>query len=125
MDKILVIQDNKSINLALKYRLEPEGFVLDISETGEEGIEKAKTDKYRLILLDCNLPGINGLEVCRILKKEEKTKNIPIILISAYDEETLIKTKNAVKADDYINLPFKGKEIIEKISFFLNKDKNI
>jgi DNA-binding response OmpR family regulator len=103
----------------LKLRLESGGFSVEAVETGEEGVEKAKAGHYQLILLDYNLPGINGSEVCRILRGEENTSNIPIVFMSAKDEDKLSKITKDVGADGYITLPFEGKEFIEKITGFM------
>jgi two-component system alkaline phosphatase synthesis response regulator PhoP len=119
VDKILIIQDSPSINAMLKFRLEKGGFSVETSETGEEGIEKTKSNHYQLILLDYNLPGINGGEVCRILKGEEKTKNIPIVIMSAKDEDKLSQITKEAGAEGYIGLPFDGKTFLEKITGFL------
>jgi two-component system alkaline phosphatase synthesis response regulator PhoP len=119
LDKILIIQDSPSINAMLKFRLEKGGFSVETSETGEEGVEKTKAGQYQLILLDYNLPGINGSEVCRILKGEEKTKNIPIVFMSAKDEDKLSQITKEAGADGYIGLPFDGKTFLEKITGFL------
>ena len=119
MDRILIIQDSPSVNAMLKFRLESGGFSVEAVETGEEGIEKTKVSKYQLILLDLNLPGMNGSQVCRILKKEDNTKNTPIVFMSAKDEDKLRQITNEAGADGYIGLPFEGKKFIEKIKGFL------
>ncbi len=121
MDKILIIQDSPSINAMLKFRLGAGGFSVEAVETGEEGIEKIKGDQYQLILLDYNLPGINGSQVCRILKKEEKTRHTPIVFMSSRDEEKLYQITKEAGADGYIGLPFEGKKFIEKITGFIKK----
>jgi DNA-binding response OmpR family regulator len=119
MDRILIIQDSPSVNAMLKFRLESGGFSVDTAETGEEGIEKTKACQYQLILLDYNLPGINGSQVCRILKKEDNTRNTPIVFMSAKDEDKLSQITKEAGADGYIGLPFEGKKFIEKITGFL------
>ncbi len=116
MDSILLIQDSPSVNAMLRFRLERAGFKIDTAETGEEGIEKTKASQYHLILLDYNLPGINGSQVCRALKKNDDTKNIPILFISAKDEDKLSQITIEAGADGYIGLPFEGKKFIEKIA---------
>jgi two-component system alkaline phosphatase synthesis response regulator PhoP len=105
----------------LKFRLEAGGFSVETVETGEEGVEKAKASQYQLILLDYNLPGMNGSQVCRVLKKEEKTRNTPVVFMSAKDEEKLSQITKEAGADGYIGLPFEGKTFIEKIRGFLRK----
>ena len=123
MGKILIIQDSPSVNAMLTLRLESGGFSVEAVETGEEGLEKAKAGHYQLILLDFNLPGINGNEVCRILRGEEKTSNIPIVFMSAKDADELSKITRDVGADGYITLPFEGKEFIEKITGYIKSRK--
>jgi DNA-binding response OmpR family regulator len=121
MDRILIIQDSPSVNAMLKFRLERGGFSVETAETGEEGVEKTKSCPYQLILLDYNLPGINGSQVCRILKGEDHTRNIPVLFMSAKDEEKLSQITKEAGADGYIGLPFEGKTFIEKITRFLKK----
>ena len=116
MASILIIQDSPSVNAMLRFRLERAGFAIDTAETGEEGIEKTKISPYHLILLDYNLPGINGSQVCQVLKKREDTKDIPILFISAKDEDKLSQITSEAGADGYIGLPFEGKKFLEKIT---------
>ena len=119
MEKILIIQDSPSANAMLKFRLESGGFSVETTETGEEGIEKTKVSQYQLILLDYNLPGMNGSQVCRILREQDKTRNTPIVFMSAKDEEKLTQITREAGADGFIGLPFEGKTFIEKIRGFL------
>jgi DNA-binding response OmpR family regulator len=123
MDKILIIQDSPSVNAMLKFRLESGGFSVETVESGEEGIEKTKTSQYELILLDYNLPGMNGSQVCRVMRGQDNTQNTPIVLMSAKDEDKLIKLTKEVDADGYIGLPFDGKTFIEKITGFTKARK--
>ena len=123
MDRILIIQDSPSVNAMLKFRLESGGFSVETVETGEEGIEKAKANQYQLILLDYNLPGMNGSQVCRILKEEDNTRNTRIVFMSAKDEDKLTQITKEAGADGYIGLPFEGRKFIEKITGFLKIPK--
>jgi two-component system alkaline phosphatase synthesis response regulator PhoP len=124
MDKILIIQDSPSVNAMLKFRLESAGFSVETAETGEEGIEKTKSFQYQLILLDYNLPGMNGGQVCQVLKKQDNTKNTPIIFMSAKDEEKLQQITKEANADGYLGLPFEGKKLIDQITGFLKTRKS-
>jgi two-component system alkaline phosphatase synthesis response regulator PhoP len=124
MDRILIIQDSPSVNAMLKFRLESGGFSVETVETGEEGIEKTKACQYQLILLDYNLPGMNGSQVCRILKEEDNTRNTAIVFMSAKDEDKLRQITKEAGADGYIGLPFEGKKFIEKIRGFLMTRKS-
>jgi len=121
VNNILIIQDSPSVNAMLKFRLESAGFSVETAETGKEGIEKANRSPYQLILLDYNLPDINGSEVCRILKEAEQTKNIPVIFMSAKDEDKLSRITKEAGADGYIGLPFEGKTFLEKLGGFLKE----
>jgi DNA-binding response OmpR family regulator len=123
VNDILIIQDSPSVNAMLKFRLTSAGFSVETAETGKEGFEKAKQSPCQLILLDYNLPDINGSEVCRLLKGAEQTKHIPVIFISAKDEDKLSRITKEAGADGYIGLPFDGKTFIEKMGGFL-KDRH-
>jgi len=123
MERILIIQDSPSVNAMLKFRLESGGFSVETVESGEEGVEKTKAHQYELILLDYNLPGMNGSQVCRILRGQANTQNTPIVLISAKDEDKLIQITKEAGADGYIGLPFEGKKFIEKITGFMKARK--
>lgn len=120
MEKILIIQDSPAINMLLKARLQAGGFSAEAVETGEDGLEKAKAGDYQLVLLDYTLPGMDGAEVSRILKKGEKTKGVPILIMSAKDENELKKITRDAGADGYIDTSSVGKEFVEKIRSFLN-----
>ncbi len=122
MDQILIIQDSPSINAMLKFRLEAEGFFVKTVETGEEGIEEFQKNRYQLILLDYQLPGMGGDEVCRILKQEDP--QIPVVFISAQDEEKLCSLNRKAGGDGYIGLPVDGKEMAERIKRFLEERGN-
>jgi len=124
MGKILIIQDSPSANAMLKFRLESGGFSVETVETGEEGIEKTKANQYQLILLDYNLPGMNGSQICRILKEQDKTRSTPVVFMSAKDEEKLTQITKEAGADGYIGLPFEGKTFIEKIRGFSKTRKS-
>lgn len=108
----------------LKFRLEKAGFSVESSETGEEGVQKTKTGQYHLILLDYNLPGMDGSQVCRVLKEDQNTRNIPVLFMSAKDENKLSQITREAGADGYITLPFDGKTFIEKITGVLKKSKS-
>ena len=124
MDSILVIQDSPSVNAMLRFRLERAGFAVDTAETGEEGIAKTSERQYQLILLDYNLPGMNGNQVCRHLKENHNTRNIPVLFMSAKDENKLSQITKEAGADGYVTLPFDGKIFIEKITGFVRKTES-
>ena len=114
-EKILVVEDEKDINDLIVFNLEKEGYTAMSTGTGEDGIKKAKSGHPDIILLDIMLPGINGLDVCRLLKTEEATRNIPVIMLTARNEDVDIITGLEVGADDYITKPFSPKVLIARI----------
>lgn len=122
MDRILIIQDSPSINEMFKFRLESAGFFVETAESGEEGTKKAKEAQYQLILLDYTLPGMDGAEVCRILKSQEHTKDIPVVFMSAKEEGEMSKITEDVGANGYICLPLGGKELVEKLKSLIKKE---
>lgn len=113
--KILIVEDDENIMELISYNLELEKYSVTKAETGEDGLKKAKTKTPDLILLDLMLPEINGLDVCKQLKSDSKTRNIPIIMVTAKGEESDIVTGLELGADDYVIKPFRPKELIARI----------
>lgn len=116
MQRILIIEDELSIAELERDYLEVNGFVSDIAITGEEGLEKAKTNKYDLILLDLMLPGMDGFELCKQLRK---TLDIPILMITARKEDIDIIRGFDRGADDYIEKPFNPNELVARVKAHL------
>ncbi len=112
---ILVIEDESDIQELIQFNLTREGFKVSGYTSGEAGLTAVQKVKPDLILLDLMLPGIDGLEICRQLKKDSKTENIPIIMITAKAEESDIVTGLEMGADDYITKPFSPKVLVARI----------
>ncbi len=123
-EKILVVDDEKDIVELLQYNLEKEGYKITAASSGEECLEKIKTDLPDLILLDLMLPKIDGLEVSKILKNNPQTSNIPIIMLTAKGAETDIVLGLELGADDYITKPFKVRELLARVKAVLRRRKN-
>jgi len=119
--KILVIEDEQDIAELLTYNLERDGFRVESALTGEDGLVKARTAPPDLILLDIMLPGMNGLDVCRALRSDTATKGIPIVMLTARDDDIDIVTGLEVGADDYITKPFSPKVLIARIRAVLRR----
>jgi two-component system, OmpR family, alkaline phosphatase synthesis response regulator PhoP len=115
MEKILVIEDEKNIVLLLKMFLEHNGFEVFTAGNGPDGIKMAQESNPDLILLDIVLPGLNGYMVCRNLKENEKTKNIPVVAISARTSKEDIEKIFSSGAQDYIAKPFSLPQIKKSI----------
>lgn len=114
--KILVVDDSKDNVIILRERLENEGFEISTAYSGEEAIKKALTESPDLILLDVMMPEMSGFEVCKRISENEKTREIPIILLTALVEPKDIKEGFQAGAYDYIKKPFNKVELIARIN---------
>ena len=123
-ENILVVDDEKDIVELLQYNLEKEGHKVSSAFSGEECLEYIKTKFPDLILLDLMLPEIDGLDICKILKSNSRTSNIPIIMLTAKGEETDIVLGLELGADDYITKPFKIRELLARVKVVLRRAKN-
>ncbi|MFA5043417.1 MAG: response regulator transcription factor [Kiritimatiellia bacterium] len=112
---IFVVDDEEDILELIRHHLAREGFQVMTAANGESAVKAIVSKPPDLVLLDLMLPGIDGLEVCRILKKENKTADIPIIMLTAKGEESDIITGLELGADDYITKPFSMKVLIARI----------
>tara|TARA_B100000902_G_scaffold84391_1_gene88877 strand:+ start:1028 stop:1726 length:699 start_codon:yes stop_codon:yes gene_type:complete len=122
-NKILIIEDDKDIRDLISFNLSKNGYKTILSRDGEKGIEKAKNEKPDLVLLDLMLPGIHGLDVCKILKTESSLNKLSIIMLTALgQEEDIIKGLEA-GADDYITKPFSFKILFARIKSVLRRKK--
>jgi two-component system phosphate regulon response regulator PhoB len=120
---IHIVEDEQPIITLVKYNLEKEGYKVSSSDNGNDGIEDIKKLFPDLILLDWMLPDFSGVEICKILKKEKKFKEIPIIMLTAKGEdEDKIKGLNS-GADDYITKPFSFPELLARIKALLRRSK--
>lgn len=121
MQKILVIEDNKNIQKLLELNLKEASFEIIQAFDGNTGLDKAKQLKLGLIILDINLPGINGIEVCKQLKAESLTKNIPVIILTVKKDEIDRVLGFELGADDYVTKPFSPRELILRIKAVLRR----
>ncbi len=119
--RILVIEDETNIQELLKYNLEKSGYKVTVMENGADGLEEAMENVPDLILLDLMLPGMDGLEVCKRLRMEKKTKKVPILMLTAKSEELDKILGLELGADDYITKPFSIKELTARIRATLRR----
>jgi DNA-binding response OmpR family regulator len=125
MDKkfnILVSEDNPDIRKMLVMRLEINGYNVIQAQDGEEAIEKIKKHAPDIIILDLMMPKISGFEVCRMIKFDEKYKDIPIIVLSALDQQSDREKAVENGADAYFIKPFDLELLLSKIKSFIQKD---
>jgi len=112
---ILVVDDEQDILDLVKYNLQIDGHTVTCVDTGEEALESARSIMPDLILLDLMLPGVDGLQVCKILKQDPTTMQIPIIMLTAKGEEADIVTGLELGADDYITKPFSPRVLLARV----------
>ena len=110
---ILIVEDEKNIVDILRFNLQREGYDTLEAYDGEDGLEKARSGKPDLILLDVMLPRMNGFDVCRALR--EGGSNIPVVILTAREEETDKVLGLEIGADDYITKPFSMRELIARV----------
>ena len=122
---ILVVDDEADIVKVIQYNLEKEGYKTIPAYTGEDAITLATKLKPTLIILDLMLPQMDGMEICRILKRDEDTQDIPIIMLTAKGEEADIVSGLEIGADDYVTKPFSMKELIARVKTVLRREKPI
>jgi phosphate regulon transcriptional regulator PhoB len=122
-ETILIVEDEKDIAKMIDYNLKKEGYRTLIAHDGEDAIDEANTKHPDLILLDLMLPGLDGLEVCKELKKERKTASIPVIMLTAKAQESDKVIGLELGADDYITKPFSPRELIARVKAVLRRGK--
>src|SRR3954451_12227312 len=113
--RVLIIEDERDLTQVLTYNLQREGFETVLAHDGQEGLRKAQTLLPDLIILDLMLPTLGGLEVCRELRAGERTRNIPILMLTARAEETDQVVGFSLGADDYVTKPFSVKVLLQRL----------
>lgn len=122
--KILIVDDEPDILEFIKYLLEREDYKVETAANGIEAIQKSKTFKPDLILMDVMMPIMDGIEACRQIKLQPDTKNIFIIFLTARSEEYSEIAGFEAGADDYINKPVKPRVLLSRIKAILKRGKN-
>ena len=117
-ERILIVEDEVNIATPTKTYLERDGFVVTHVLTGEEGLRVMEDDPPNLVLLDLNLPGIDGLEVCRRIRA---TSQVPIIMLTARDDDIDKIVGLEVGADDYVTKPFNVRELVARVKAILRR----
>ncbi len=120
-EHILVIEDEEDILALVHYNLVREGFRVSTATSGEEGLKAARAQPPELILLDLMLPGIDGLEVCRVLKRAAETAAVPIVMMTAKGEEADVVAGLELGADDYVTKPFSSRILIARLRAVLRR----
>jgi len=119
--KIFIIEDETSIIKLVQHNLEKEGFIVSSSENGNDGLKQLKKFELNLLLLDWMLPDLSGIEICKHIRKDNKFKTLPIIMLTAKgEEEDKIKGLES-GVDDYLTKPFSYKELLARIKAVLRR----
>ncbi|HSR53251.1 MAG TPA: response regulator [Acidobacteriota bacterium] len=120
-EKIVVIEDESDILELIQYNLKREGYSVLTSTNGEEGLDLVRRENPDLVLLDLMLPGRDGIEVCKRLKSDPVSRNIPIVMVTAKGEESEVVLGLGVGADDYVTKPFSPKELMARVNAVLRR----
>ena len=120
-NRILIIEDERDIGELLEYNLQKEGYDTILANNGESGLKIARKEKPNLLILDLMLPGIDGLDVCRLIKSDSDIKDISIVMLTALGQEEDIVKGLESGADDYITKPFSFKVLIARIQSVLRR----
>ena len=119
--QILIVEDERDIADLLRYNLQEAGFKTDYVRNGADALQRAVEKTPDLILLDLMLPEVDGTIVCRLLKNDPRTKNIPIVMVTAKTEEKDRVAGLELGADDYITKPFSPREVVLRVSAVLRR----
>jgi two-component system phosphate regulon response regulator PhoB len=120
-EHILIVDDEEDVLELVRYNLDKNGYKTETVTTGEDALIKARSQAPDLLILDLMLPGIDGLEVCKKLKSDAKTQNIPIIMLTAKSDEADIVTGLELGADDYVAKPFSPKVLVARVRRILQR----
>lgn len=119
--QIFIVEDEPDILEVLRYNLQREGFDVKSSQNGADSVRLIQKHCPDLVLLDLMLPGMDGLDVCRHLKGDDRTATVPVIMLTAKGEESDIILGLGIGADDYVAKPFSPKELIARVKAVLRR----
>jgi DNA-binding response OmpR family regulator len=117
--KVLVVEDDKDIRALLKYNLDKEGYAVLTSAQGEEAVDMFRRERPRLVILDLMLPRVDGLEVCRLIRSEDR--RVPILMLTAKNTEVDKIVGLEMGADDYVTKPFSMKEVLARVKTLIRR----
>ena len=120
MDTILVVEDEPVLLETLEYNLKREGYRVVTAADGWQAVETARRERPDLVILDIMLPGIDGFEVCRILRRET---TVPILMLTARTDEVDKVVGLEVGADDYVTKPFSMRELLARVRALLRRER--
>jgi len=118
-NKILIADDEQNIVISLEFLMKREGFDVSIAVDGEEAIDKIRSEKPDLVLLDVMMPKKSGFEVCQEIKSDPALKSVLILMLTAKGRDTEVAKGLALGADAYMTKPFSTKELVERVRSML------
>ena len=121
--KILIVEDESDLIKLLKYNLEKEGFRISYATDGSVALAEARRDPPDLVILDLMLPGLDGLEICRQLRRNDRFAQTPILILSARGEEADRVVGLEVGGDDYVTKPFSTREVVARVRALLRRNE--
>ena len=121
MARILVADDDELLLELVKFKLEAKGYDVVQAENGETALELAMSEQPKLIVLDAMMPGIDGFELLRLLKQQDETSGIPVIMLTARKEENDVVSGFELGASDYLVKPFMPEELVQRIQRVLRE----
>ena len=119
--KVLIVDDEPDVLKLVKYNVTNAGYDVETASDGESGLRKAQEQLPNLILLDVMMPGLDGLEVCKLLKRDQRTTGIPVIMLTAKAAEIDRIVGLEIGADDYVTKPFSPRELVLRIKKMLQR----
>lgn len=119
--KILIVEDEEDVLELIRYNLEKNGYITEAAMDGRVALEKVRSVSPDLILLDLMLPEVDGLEVCRFVKKDPKTVSIPVVMLTAKGTEADIVAGLEMGADDYVTKPFSPRVLMARVKAVLRR----
>lgn len=120
-ERILLVEDEESIRELVRFNLEKEGFVVMETDDGEKAFELLKKEGADLAILDWMIPGMTGLELCRLIRRDPDWKTLPIIMLTAREDEIDKIVGLEVGADDYVTKPFSPRELMSRVKAVLRR----
>jgi len=121
---IVVVEDEQAIQDVVAYNLRREGYEVLLAGDGDEGLALIQSKRPALVILDLMLPGIDGLSICQQLRADPKTRSIPLMILSAKEEESDIVIGLSLGADDYLAKPFSPREMLARVKALLRRANN-
>jgi two-component system alkaline phosphatase synthesis response regulator PhoP len=122
--KVLIVEDEQGVVHLLRSRLEPEGFQVIAANNGQEGLRAVTEARPDLVILDLTLPGLDGFEVCRRIRRQPETARLPILVLSGRAEEIDKVVMLELGADDYVTKPFNTKELVARVKTLLRRSSS-